>query len=117
MWKSFSYPHRWQGGGNTFTQKKIYLKIPKQHTISLISTLKLTKLFYNKNVCFIQNFTYMGKGVKCRSKKNYLPEVFESTISKPQFISYYYSTRSYLARAEKYLDESRFGKQYFPTLG
>ena len=46
-----------------------------------------------------------------------LIKVLESTTSKPRFISDYFSTRSYLARAEKYLDVSRFGKQYFPTLG
>ena len=49
-------------------------------------------------------------------KKLTYPSV-ESTISKPQFISNYFSSRSYLARAEKYLDESRFGKLYFLTLG
>ena len=62
---------------------------------------------------FIQNFTNIEKGVKCRGKKIYLPKVLERTISSPRFISYYFSTRSYLARAEKYLDESQFGKQYF----
>ena len=42
--------------------------------------------------------------------------MFESTISKPRLISKYFSTRSYLARVEKYLYESRFWKQYFPNL-
>ena len=49
--------------------------------------------------------------------KIYLPKLFENTIFKSWFISNYFGTRSSLARAEKYLDESRFGKQYFPTLG
>ena len=53
----------------------------------------------------IHNFTYIEKGVKCRGKKLTYPSV-ESTISKPRFISNYFSSRSYLARAEKYLDES-----------
>ena len=66
---------------------------------------------------FIHNFAYIEKGVKCRGKKMYLPKVFESSISKPRFISNYFSTRSYLTRAEKYLNESRFGKQFFSTLG
>ena len=43
---------------------------------------------------FIQNFTNIEKGVKCRGKKNYLPKVLESTISKPRSISNYFSTRS-----------------------
>ena len=63
----------------------------------------------------IDNFTYNEKGVKFRGKKFTYP-LFESTISKPRYISNYFSTRSYRARAEKYLDESQFGKQYFPTL-
>ena len=49
--------------------------------------------------------------------KIYLRKVFECTISKPRFISNCFNPPLYPARAEKYLDESRFGKQYFPTLG
>ena len=97
------------------------MAITKQHTASLISTLntgktKKIQLFYTKNACFIHNFTYIEKRVKCRIKI-YLPKVLESMISKPRLISDYFNTRSYLAQAEKYLDKSRFGKQYFPPLG
>ena len=62
---------------------------------------------------FIQNFTYGEKGVKCRGKKFTYPKCVK--VRFPNLDSS--RTISALARAEKYLDESRFGKQYFPALG
>ena len=60
-----------------FSKKKFFLKITKQHTASLISTLnmgetnkiKLTNYFILRMRVFIQNFTNIEKGVKCRGKK------------------------------------------------
>ena len=53
---------------------------------------------------FLNNFTYIEKGVKCRGKKLTYPKClkvrFTNLDSSP--------TISALARAEKYLDESRF---------
>ena len=62
---------------------------------------------------FIQNFTYIEKGVKCHGKKIIYPKCLKVRFSNLDSSL----TISGLARAEKYLDESRFGKQYFPTLG
>ena len=79
-----------QGGilGNddfTFPKKIFFLKITKQHTASLISTLntgetskiKLTNYFILRMRLFIQNFTNIVVA------KNYLRKVLESTIFKP----------------------------------
>ena len=62
---------------------------------------------------FIQNFTYVEKGVKCLGKKFTYPKCLKARF--PNLDSS--RTISALARAEKYLHESRFGKQYFSTLG
>ena len=38
---------------------------------------------------FIQNFTNIEKGVKCRGKKIYLPKVLEITISNTWVNNYF----------------------------
>ena len=86
-WEIISFPRRFQGGGGNgnddFTfQKFFFLKITKQHMASLISTLntgepnkiKLTNYFILRMRVFIQNFTYIEKGVKCRGKKFTYPK-------------------------------------------
>ena len=74
-------PHRWQVGVQPtmilLFQKFFFLKITKQHTASLISTIntgetnkiKLTNYFILRMRVFIQNFTNIKKGIKCRGKK------------------------------------------------
>ena len=62
---------------------------------------------------FIHNFTNIENGVKCRGKKFTYPKCYK--VRFPNLDSS--RTISALARAEKFVDESRFRKQYFPTLG
>ena len=70
-------------GNDDFTfPKNFFLKITKQHTASLISTLntgetnkiKLANYFILRMRVFIQNFTYGEKGVKCCGKKFTYPK-------------------------------------------
>ena len=58
---------------------------------------------------FIQDLTYIEKGLKCRGKKFTSPKCLKVRFPNLD------SSRTILA--EKYLDESRFGKQYYPLLG
>ena len=58
--------------------------------------------------------TYIEKGVKCRGKKFTYPKCLKVRFPNLKVSS---QTISALARAEEYLDESQFGKRYFPTLG
>ena len=84
----------------SFSKKKFFfLKIPKQQTASLISTLntgetkkiKLTNYFILRMRVFIQNFTNIEKGVKFRGKKftypNYCFKVQFPSLDSSQTLS------------------------------
>ena len=62
---------------------------------------------------FIQNFTYVEKGVKCRGKTFSYPMCWKVLFSKPRFIETFFSSREVQASAEIVRDESRFGKCTF----
>ena len=65
---------------------------------------------------FIHNFTHIEKEVKCRGKKFTYPKckkVRFPNLDSSRTISALACTSLDL----KILDESRFGKQYFPALG
>ena len=60
---------------------------------------------------FIHIFTYIEQGLKCRGKKLTYPKCLKVRFTSLD------SSRTISALARTSLDESRFGKQYFPTLG
>ena len=63
---------------------------------------------------FLHNFAFIEKGVKCRGKKFTYPQCLKVRFPK---LDSSLKTISALDKVEKYLDESWFNKQYFPTLG
>ena len=84
-WEIISFPHRFQGslGNDDFTFPKFFfLKITKQHTASVISILntgetnkiELPNYLILRMRVFIQDFTYIEKGVKYCSKKFTYPK-------------------------------------------
>ena len=65
---------------------------------------------------FIHNITYIERGVKCCGKKITCPKCLKVGFSNLDSTLNYFDTHSYLAQAEKNLNESQLGKHYFTIL-